>query len=176
MKQTKKIFLLLIFFISLPLGSARSSPTDKHYHVVHVVDGDTFDTTDGLVTFRVRVAGMDAPESKQAFGKLATVELKKLIEGKEIVIQPIGRGFDRYNRVLGQVFFEGKDISLLMIQRGFAFYYRPRCRDYPEDKQLYDYDPRPYVDAEKVARATNLVIWSNKSVTLPCQFRKEHPY
>ncbi|MBI4211075.1 MAG: thermonuclease family protein [Deltaproteobacteria bacterium] len=172
----RKIFLLLMPFILISLASARSSATDKHYHVVHIVDGDTFDATDGQITFRVRVAGMDAPESKQEFGKWATVELKKLIEGKEITIQPIAKGLDRYNRILGQVFLEGEDISLLMIQKGFAFYYRPRCRDYPEDKQLYDYDPRSYVDAEKAARATEVVIWSKKSVKLPCQFRKEHPY
>lgn len=171
-----KIFPLLILFILLPLSPASSSPTDKPYQVVHVVDGDTFDATDGQVKFRVRIAGLDAPESKQAFGKLATLELKKLIEGKEIMILPVGRGLDQFNRVLGQVFFDGKDISTLMIGQGFAFYYRPRCRDFPEDKKLYDYDPEPYINAEQKAHDAGLVIWSDKSMKLPCQFRKDRPY
>jgi len=67
-------------------------------------------------------------------------------------------------------------ISLFMIKRGLAAYYRPKCQDYPEDKQLYDYDPRGYVNAEKEARTAHLLIWSEKSVNLPCQYRKENPY
>ncbi len=168
--------LLVLLLIFVPWFTAQGGQTDKHYHVINVVDGDTFDATDGQITFRIRVAGMDAPESEQAFGKQATSELTKLIEGKEIVIKPIGRGLDRYNRILGQVFFEGKDVSLFMIQQGFAFYYRPQCRDYPKNKRLYEYDPRLYVNAEKDAQAAKLIIWAEKSITLPCEFRKEHPY
>ena len=147
-----------------------------HYRVIHIVDGDTFDATDGHITFRVRIAGMDAPEYQQRFGKWATTEMKKLVEGKEVVIRPVGRGMDRYNRILGQVFREGKDLSLLMIERGFAFYYRPRCRDYPQDERLYEYDPQPYVKAESMARVAHLIVWSKGSAMLPCRFRREHPH
>ncbi len=111
----KNLFLMLVFFLAISLPFSSIGQTNKPYRVFHVVDGDTFDATDGQIKFRVRVAGMDAPESKQAFGQLATTELKNLIEGKEITIQSIGRGFDRYNRILGQIFFEGKDISLFMM-------------------------------------------------------------
>jgi len=168
-----KELLLLISFLFLPTWANAS---DVHYRVLHVVDGDTFDATDGNIKFRVRIAGMDAPEYKQAFGKSATIELKNLIEGKDVVIQPVERGLDKYDRVLGQVLSDGKDVSLLMIQGGFAFYYRPRCRDYPDDKQLYQYDPRPYVQAEATARAAHLIVWSQGTGLLPCQFRKENPH
>ena len=147
-----------------------------HYRVIHIVDGDTFDATDGQITFRVRIAGMDAPEHDQRFGRWATSEAIKLLEGKEIVIQPVGRGLDRYNRILGQVFESGKDVSLVMIQKGLAFYYRPRCRDYPQDKQLYNYDPQQYVDAELKAHTTHTGIWSEGTIMLPCQFRRDNPY
>ncbi len=173
----KKFLLILLFVVLLtPLAISEAGQQEGHYQVTHVVDGDTFDATDGHIIFRVRVVGMDAPEYQQSFWKWATTELRKLIEGKEIVIHPIGKGLDRYNRILGQVLLNGEDISLLMIRRGFAFYYRPRCRDYPEDKRLYEYDPTPCVNAEAEAQASHLVIWSDKFMELPCQFRREHPH
>lgn len=172
----KPILFLVVLLLLTPCFSAQSSQQiEKHYRMLHVVDGDTFDATDGEIKFRVRIAGMDAPEKGQEFGKWATVELKKLIEGKEISIRSVGKGFDQYNRILGQVLVDGQDVSLLMIKAGAAFYYRPQCRDYPEDKKFYDYDPRAYVSAEAEARSTGRVVWSRAPVTLPCQFRREHP-
>ncbi len=166
------VFLFLNHFsFSFPLCAA-----DKLYRVIHVVDGDTFDATDGQIKFRVRIIGMDAPEKKQAFGKWATVELKKAIEGRDVAIRPVGRGLDKYNRVLGQIFVDGEDVAVRFIRQGLAYYYRPKCRDYSEDKKLYDYDPRPYVEAEAQARAARLAVWSSGSTLLPCQFRKQNPF
>lgn len=172
----KKLLLLTLVLITQNLFITNLIAAEKSYHVTHVVDGDTFDASDGQIKFRVRMVGMDAPESKQAFGKWATLELKKLIEGKDVVIRPVGRGLDKYNRVLGLVLLEGDDIAARMIRQGLGYYYRPRCQDYPEDKKLYDYDPRPYVEAESQARAAGLVVWSVKPILLPCQFRKAHPH
>lgn len=163
--------LISIIFIFLPVIVFAAG--DHAYHVTHIVDGDTFDATDGQITFRVRIAAMDAPESRQRYGQWATTELKRLIDGQEITIHAIGRGLDRYNRVLGQVFVAGEDVSLLMIRGGFATYYRPGCRDFPEDQRRYQYDPRPYVKAEAGARAAHLVLWSDSATKLPCQFRRE---
>lgn len=171
-----KEVLLALLFLCLPPLAMLNAAENGPYRVVHVVDGDTFDATDGHITFRVRIAAMDAPESHQRYGKWATGELTRLIDGKEITIHPVGRGLDRYNRVLGQVFVSGQDVSLVMIDGGFATYYRPHCRDFPEDKSLYQYDPRPYVEAEEKARSKHLVIWSDQDTELPCRFRKEHPW
>lgn len=165
--------ILLVLFL-WPFVVISAENTEGRYRVVHISDGDTFDATDGHITFRVRMIAMDAPESRQSFGQWATTELKKSIEGKVVVLQSVGkRPLDKYNRVLGQVFVDGKDISLSMIEKGFATYYRPRCKNYPEDKGLYTYDPRPYVEAEAKARAAGLGVWSEKNWMLPCQFRKE---
>lgn len=171
----RNTLLLTSLLLLLPCLSAAAAQADRCYKVAHIVDGDTFDATDGHITFRVRVAGMDAPESHQKFGKWATIKLKELIAGKAIVIQPVGKGLDRYNRILGQVFVEGKDLSLIMIAQGYAFYYRPQCQNYPQNRRLYQYDPQAYVKAEAEAKAKQLVIWSEGSTMLPCQFRKDHP-
>lgn len=161
--------------VSFPFLTAEADSWKKQtYNVTKILDGDTFDATDGNITFRVRVAGMDAPEKAQPYGKLATYQLSKLLEGRKVKIRSIGEGRDMYNRILGQVYVDEEDVSILMIQQGFAAYYRPRCRDFPEDKKHYDYDPRPYVEAEKRARAERLYLWSNEQTELPCEFRRRN--
>lgn len=152
----------------MPLGAE----TTYTYQAVKIIDGDTFDATDGNIKFRVRIVGMDAPEKGSPFSKLATVELKSRIEGKKIEIQPVGPKMDRYNRALGQVMVDGRDIGIELIEMGLATYYRPGCGDYPANKKSYDYDPRLYIAAEERARAKKLYLWSDPKTVLPCRVRR----
>ncbi len=143
------------------------------YQVIKVLDGDTFDATDGNIRFRVRIAGMDAPEKGTRFSKLATVELQRRIEGKKLEIHPVGPKLDRYNRILGQVMVDGRDIGIELIEVGLATYFRPGCVDYPANKKSYDYDPAPYIAAETRARAKGIYLWSDPKTVLPCKVRKD---
>ncbi len=161
-------FLTLLFVTSI--GAVEKAA--HTYQVVKIIDGDTFDATDGNITFRVRIAGMDAPEKGSPFSKLAIVELAKHIEGKEIEIQTVGRGIDRYNRILGQVIVDRQDVGIELITMGLATYYRPRCVDYPANKKAYDYDPVPYIAAEYKARSQKLYLWSDPKTILPCEVRR----
>ncbi len=176
--QTSKIsyrFFIFLFTLFSVSSFAQSSNSPKTYHVTHVVDGDTFDATDGHLTFRVRMAAVDAPESKQDFGQWATTELRNLIENKDVAIEPAGKkGLDKFNRILARIFIKEQDVSLMMVEKGLATYYRPRCNDFPEDKKLYPYDPRPYVEAESRARSTHTGIWSRNNFQLPCAYRKKN--
>lgn len=141
------------------------------YHVLSVSDGDTLTATDGNLVFRVRIASMDAPEKGQPYAKVATQRLKNLLAAHDIRIQPVGRGTDRYGRVLGQVFVDNHDIALTMIQDGLTTYYRPTCREYPLDAKQYNYHPEPYVRAEQSARTLRKHVWSSAAPILPCQYR-----
>jgi len=174
MKKIKVPLLILILILSYFIAeqTLAESWQDYSYQVTYVVDGDTFEATDGNLKFRVRVAGMDTPESKQKYGKQATYQFRKLIEDKKVKIKPVGRGRDKYNRILGQVYLEDQDVSISMIENGHATYYRPKCLDYSFTKQKYDYDPRPYVEAEKLARRNKTGIWSFDKPMLPCDYRR----
>ncbi len=103
-----------------------------------IIDGDTFDATDGNIKFHIRIAGMDAPEKGSPFSKMATVELSKRIEGKSVKITSVGTKMDRYNRVLGQVMVDERDVGIELIELGLATYYRPGCVDYPMNKKSYN--------------------------------------
>ncbi|MDP2600589.1 MAG: thermonuclease family protein [Deltaproteobacteria bacterium] len=160
------LFFTLILFSSPPLlGSSFK------YKAVSILDGDTFTATDGNVTFKVRIAAMDAPEKGQPYSKLATFRLKQILASANVTIKPVGKGSDRYGRVLGAVFVGEEDVALTMIQEGLATYYRPLCRDYPEDKGKYNYNPERYVQAEKEAKDLQKNIWSLPSTELPCRYR-----
>lgn len=169
------IMTLIIFFLTVwpaTLAAQNADQTMFGYHTVSVLDGDTFIATDGNIKFRVRMAGLDAPERGEAYGKVATYRLKTLTQNKEVQITPVGKGYDRYGRVLGIVTIAGNDIALQMIKEGLAFYYRPTCKDYPTDKDKYNYDPRIYVEAEQSARQAKKNMWSREKVTYPCEYRR----
>lgn len=176
MKSVKKSWwmggIFILFFIIF-----NASPSfAKNYEVLRVIDGDTFVATDGLIEFKVRIVGLDAPESDQDFGKLSKMELQKEIEGKFVSLRPLKHQLDRYNRILAQVFLDQHDIALWMIQKGLAYYYRPTCQDYPVDKKKYDYDPQDYIFAESEAKKLQIGVWATKQQDLPCEYRRKHPY
>ncbi len=159
------VFALLV---ALPAHAANAPA----YHVTKIIDGDTFDATDGTIHFRVRIAGMDAPEKGSPFSKQATFALQQKIANTPIEIHSVGRGLDMYNRVLGQVVAGGHDVGIALITMGLATYYRPGCVDYPANKSKYNYDPTPYITAEQSARAQHLGMWSDVHTVLPCVVRR----
>lgn len=164
-------FTLLLICTNLTASEINRDST-YGYRVVHVIDGDTFVASDGNVSFHVRIAGIDAPEKSQDFGKASKLKLEKLVKDKTIQIIPVGKGYDHYGRVLGKVLLGGKEPALILIQEGLATYYRPTCSDYPEGKQKYEYDISPYLSAEAEAKKQKKGIWSKSNLILPCEWRK----
>lgn len=174
MSKFKALGFVLVLLSSwcLPLRAENGKPSFT-YEAISVLDGDTFIATDGNVTFRVRIAAMDAPEKGQPYAKMATFRLKQILTAGNVIIKPVGKGHDRYGRVLGAVFVGKEDAALTMIQEGLATYYRPFCRDYPADTGKYNYDPSPYVKAEKQSRELGRNIWSLPNMKLPCRYRHQ---
>ncbi len=158
---------------STNVATAGNPVASKHeYQVVHVIDGDTLIASDGNVSFHVCIAGIDAPEKSQDFGKVSKLKLEELVKGKTVQITPVGKGYDQYGRVLGKVMLGGKEPALTLVEEGLATYYRPTCRDYPEGKQKYEYDITPYLNAEVEAKKLKKGIWSKSNLILPCEWRR----
>jgi micrococcal nuclease len=109
------------------------------YHVkrvTKVVDGDTIDVDIDLgfdISFssRVRLAGIDAPESrtKDLYEKKLGLEskewLKKTLEhGKTVVIKTEKiNSTEKFGRVLGWLFVDDVNLNLAMIDQGYAWSY-----------------------------------------------------
>ncbi|MGB1311534.1 MAG: thermonuclease family protein [Leucothrix sp.] len=55
--------------------------------IIKVIDGDTVKVLDAnKKTHKIRLAGIDAPERKQAYGKAATKFLAKLVNQKTVCV------------------------------------------------------------------------------------------
>lgn len=150
----KKIMLIFFCFISLVAFAL----TGK---VIKVADGDTVTIqTDTGEKVRVRLYGIDAPESKQEYGVKSADTLRKLTNGKVVDIEVKDK--DRYGRTVGIIFLDGKDMNLYQIQEGNAWYYKQYGKDRPD-----------YGVAEKKARADKIGLWQYEKPIAPWDFRRK---
>lgn len=172
-KYVTSFFVLLALAASLNCQSDAKVWSPTTYTAIEVKDGDSFVATDGQVKFQVRIAEIDAPEWDQPYGLQARLKLQELILNKAITIVPVKESVDRYNRTLGTVFVDEQNVGLLMVQEGFVHYYRPTCKDHPEDSHKYNYTPKTYVEAEKQAKAKRLGLWQQTKVQYPCDHRRK---
>lgn len=133
--------------------------------VVGVADGDTITVlTASKENIRVRLQGIDAPESSQAFGSASKRSLSDLVYGKTVSVRFAKQ--DRYGRILGTVFLGGADINLMQVERGMAWHYKFYERDQSaSDRQRYSL-------AEQGARTTGIGLWRDRSPIPPWDYRR----
>ena len=130
--------------------------------VLRVIDGDTVVIETDGVPLKVRVIGIDTPETMhpakpiEAFGPEATAHARTLLEGNKVQIQydpdPTHDRWDRYGRLLTYVGLpDGRDFGLLMIRKGFARAYLK----YPFSRIA------KYVAAEQAAKNDRVGMWGD---------------
>lgn len=133
---------------------------ESGYKVVKVVDGDTLDVeVEGKIE-RLRLIGIDTPEtvdprkSVQCFGKEASKAAKELLDGKLVTLESDDTqgDKDKYKRLLRYVFFpDGTNFNLYMIEEGFAHEYTYA------DPYKYQFD---FKQAQKLAMENEKGLWS----------------
>ncbi len=115
-----------------PSGSVTESGSTSTYLVLKVVDGDTFDLQIDGKTERIRMIGIDTPETVdprkvvQCFGKEASDKMKQLIQGKKLSVEMDASQGERdtYGRLLAYVFLpDGTNVGLSLIKQGYAHEY-----------------------------------------------------
>jgi len=112
--------------------------------VVGVVDGDTIDVIIDLgfsilFTTRIRLAGIDSPESRtsnkeeKVLGLIAKNYLRETLkESKSILIKTEkANSSEKYGRFLGWIFIDDEPISLneKMIEQGYAWDYSGKSKN-----------------------------------------------
>ena len=107
-------------YANLPSGAGGGAPDSAGTftgRVTRVVDGDTFWISSA--SERIRIWGLDAPETGTPGGSQATAALSSLIAGQQLTCRQ--RDIDRYGRIVGQCFLpDGRDITTAMIASGTA--------------------------------------------------------
>lgn len=144
-----------------PGSPASPAQTQKTYLVTKVIDGDTIHVNIDGKTATIRLIGIDTPETVDprrgvgCFGKKASDETKRLLEGKSVVLNRDVSETDKYNRLLRYVFLplgsgENLFVNDYLIRQGFA-----KTLTYPPDVK---YDAR-FLQAEKEARDNLRGLW-----------------
>jgi micrococcal nuclease len=144
---------------SLPLTTLgqRAAPT-LAVKVVGITDGDTITVVDDAKhQIKVRLEGIDAPESGQAFGTQAKKALSDKVFGKPVTIKETGK--DKYGRTLASVYVGKQHVNRELVAEGFAWHYK----EYNSDANL--------AAAEKEARAAKRGLWRDDSPMPPWDFR-----
>lgn len=133
-------------------GLFLSAAASAQYCVpIKVVDGDTFHFQRGAELVKVRVAGFDAPERGQPFGKVATVKLRELTEGGA---HCDCFKIDKYGRSVCRVLVGGLNVATTMLQAGLG------CIDPRFTGEDSASDQRAHRQALSEAQASQRGMWS----------------
>ncbi len=128
--------------------------------VALVIDGDTLEVHGQ----RIRLHGIDAPESRQLCrldgkpwqcGKDAANALEDKIARRPVTCEELRRG--RHNRIIARCTVAGEDLEAWMVANGWALPYRRYSLD--------------YVDEEAEAQAARRGIWAGEFIP-PWEWRR----
>ena len=165
MSRLPKIIILGAFLLMTGLLiEFRQKPEvqsqNETYQVEKVIDGDTLEISRYGKIEKVRLIGIDTPETLdprkpvQCFGKEASDSAKAMLTGKRVKVDfdPIVGEKDKYGRLLAYI-WDGDDlVNLRLIKEGYAHEYTYRS-------QKYKYQTE-FKSAEMVAKESGIGLWS----------------
>ena len=145
---------LLIIFLFLQVFDSCSQKNEGV--IVRIIDGDTFEIFSEEKKIKVRLYGIDCPEDDQPYGAEAT----------EFVTQFLNRtityknyDFDRYGRMIADVYVNDTLINALLVENGLAWHYKK----YSDDVML--------AQKEENARAERTGLWKEEDAVAPWNWR-----
>lgn len=121
--------------------------------VVYVVDGDTIEIESSK---RVRLIGINTPESGQPYFSEARNKLIELVLNKNVRLEKDVTDTDKYGRLLRYIYTGDLFVNLEMVRLGYANSYT-----YPPDVKYQD----QLLTAEKEARSQQLGLWKPAKTT-----------
>lgn len=133
------------------------APASAH-KVIGISDGDTLKLLVNGKPLKIRLANIDAPESRQAFGQRSKQHLSDLCFRKDATYLPQNK--DRYGRTVAVVFCDGIEANRAQVEQGMAWV-----------SPTYNRDPSLW-QLEKTARDMRRGLWSDPSPVPPWRWRK----
>jgi len=129
------------------------------YKVTKVVDGDTLVVDFNGKEERVRLIGIDTPESVHPDvsknlpeGKLASQFTKDKLEGKEIALEFDVQERDHYGRLLAYVWINGEMFNKVLLREGYA-----KVATYPPNVKYVD----EFTKIQEEARKNDKGFWNS---------------
>lgn len=160
--RTSSLAVALLIGLSVPALAESFSGTAA------VVDGDTIYLRTQGGGGKIRLQGIDAPESDQSCGsanggtwpcgRVARDRLASVIAGNVVTCEVTEQ--DRYGRGIGTCFLGGRDLNQMMVRLGLAV--------------AYVKFSQAYAGEEAAAKAERRGIWQGE-FTPPWIWRQQHP-
>jgi micrococcal nuclease len=148
-------YLLLGFVVGLVAAQAVKFPVPQGQTfkatVISVTDGDTIKVRIGNEIQTVRIIGYDSPEPTQPFGDKASLYLKTLLEGREVILESDVQATDKYGRRLYHVWLPQVLVGELLLLSGLG-----QIMTIPPNVRHLDY----YQRVQTQARSIGLGIWA----------------
>lgn len=134
----------------------------KEAKVVGISDGDTITVVIDGEQNKIRLYGIDSPESGQDFGQAAKKAIKQIIGDRHIQIEQ--KGTDKYGRTIAMVYADGKSVNEIMVKGGYAWVYDQYCSENVCDEW------RGY---QSEAKSLKRAMWIRDDITPPWEWRRE---
>ena len=165
MKRLNRFFTYLLFgfrsvmICALMLFSFNtlSIPSLKD---IKVIDGDTIKAFYKDEMIKIRLAEIDAPETRQDFGYQSKKCLKQIIIDANGIIAFKFKEEDRYKRSVGWLLAGDKNLNYEMVRRGCAWVYDR----YVLNKEIYQ--------AQDLAKLSKKGLWKKTNPTAPWLWRR----
>lgn len=155
----KKPVIYLARFVSLLYLLSSVAGAEEYYLCTRVIDGDTIVVEIDGRQEKVRLIGVDTPETVhpnkpvERFGKEASNFTKMMTEGKRVRLEYDWQRQDKYGRILAYVHLEdGIFLNAEIIKQGYGFAYTKYSFKYLEQFREY----------EREARDNNIGLWKEK--------------
>jgi micrococcal nuclease len=163
-----------------PLAQARPStlqgslPSTLTGRAVDISDGDTFVLLEASGRrWRIRLAGIDAPESGQPGAEASRAQLQAWLQQGRVLVESVK--IDPFGRLVAHVYVLGTavverdpddEIGLRMVRAGHAWHFKR----YRADQTLEAFVR--FDEAEQAARAAGRGLWSEPDPEAPWRYRE----
>lgn len=134
------------------------SQLEDSYPVIRVVDGDTIIVDIDGAEERIRMIGIDTPESVHPdesknieYGKIASDFTKEQLENKAVALEYDVQERDKYGRILAYVYLDGKMYNKTLLEEGHA-----KVATYPPNVKYVD----EFTALQEQARENKKGIWA----------------
>lgn len=153
----------LIVFVLLLMASSVYAENTISGKVVSIADGDTIKVLDSSNTqHRIRIYGVDCPESHQDYGRKAKQFTSDLVFGKTVEVKVMDT--DRYGRTVGIVNVDGKCLNEELVKNGMAWFYGQYC------KASFCSQWKQY---QEEARSRKIGLWEMENPIHPWELRRK---
>lgn len=136
---------------------AQQEPSTTTAKVIGVTDGDTLTVLVDKEQVKIRLHGIDAPESGQPYGAQAKRELSKLCFGQIVQVRKVD--VDRYGRTVAVIEANDRNMNESLLRRGAAWHYTE-----------YDQSPE-FAAAEREAKNAGAGLWADVRAVPPWEWR-----